>query len=165
MPKDLSPESEQEWRRIVKELIRRGTMTRVDASSLEVYVRMWARWKQCLADIEKNGPVVTTEWTDSEGEVHQKRIENPASKIAGRLENSIRAYQKEFSATPASREKTKPTAQRTPKNPPPVPGSIEFFEAQAAAMREHAQELEQTPEPEPTPEEPVDINSIDLEKV
>jgi P27 family predicted phage terminase small subunit len=157
MPPNLSSDAEVEWRRITKELRKRGTLTRVDASALEVYCEMYARWRACLKDIQAHGPVIESTWIDAEGEVHTKRIENPASKIAGRLENSLRAYQKEFSITPSSREKTKPTAVPAPKNPPPQPGSVEWLAAQQIDV----------PEPRPTEESevPIDIEEINLEGI
>jgi P27 family predicted phage terminase small subunit len=110
MPKDLTPEAVQEWKRLVRELNRRGTLTRVDSSGLELYCRQWARWRKAAALAEANPTTINT-WTDKNGETHEKVVEHPASAMAMKLENSLRNYLKEFSATPASRERTKPTAQ------------------------------------------------------
>ncbi|MGH9505051.1 MAG: phage terminase small subunit P27 family [Terriglobales bacterium] len=146
MPKDLSPAAEAEWKRLVKELTRRGTLTRVDSSALEIYVVTFARWKAVCKEAEER-PVVETTWTDQHGTVHAKVTENPASKIAGRLENSMRAMLQQFSATPASREKTKPTKQEPTKNQP-VEGSVEWLMREL--KRQQAAEAaagEQEPEP------------------
>jgi hypothetical protein len=43
-----------------------------------------------------------------------------ASKIAARLEISLRAYQQEFAATPASREKAKRVVQEPAAPPQPL---------------------------------------------
>lgn len=117
MPKDLGPIAQAEWRRVVKELSRRGTLTRVDSSALELYVVMYERWRLVDADVKKNGAVLETTWLDKADNVHVKRVENPACKIVTRLENSLRAYQKEFGLTPASRERTKPAKiERKPEH-------------------------------------------------
>src|SRR5215472_4457380 len=138
MPKDLCPVAQAEWKRLVKELMKRGTMTRVDSSALEIYAVTFARWKACVAQIERDGPCVEVSWTDQQGIEHTKIVEHPASKIAGRLENSMRAMLKEFSATPASREKTRPT------QPPPAAdvfpdGSIGWLEQRGAEPEEPTQ--------------------------
>lgn len=159
MPKDLSPVAQAEWKRLTRELAKRGTLTRVDASALEIYVRMFARWKQCIDDIEKNGPVVTSTWIGQGGEPCSKTIENPASKIANRLENSMRAMLKEFGSTPASREAAKPTAP--PKPAAPQPGSDAWFSAEIVAGRNPFGTTEETPaEPAPTN----DVSAAELQK-
>src|SRR5262249_33949181 len=107
MPKDLPAVAQAEWKRLVKELYRRGVLTRVESSALEIYCRMFARWKAASEEVEKRGVLIETTWTDSEGTEHSKLIENPASKVAARLESNLRQMLQQFSATPASREKVK----------------------------------------------------------
>jgi P27 family predicted phage terminase small subunit len=107
-PKNLPPVADEEWKRITRELAKRGTLTTVDSSALEVYVRLYAQWRAYCDEIEKHGAMVDEEVLDKNGEAHTRRIVNPASKLAIQLGNAVRAYQKEFSATPASRERTKP---------------------------------------------------------
>jgi len=114
MPPDLTPEAEQEWKRLVRELQRRGTLTRVDSSALEVYVVMFARWKKVAAMAHAN-PVTEIFWTGKDGVERTKVVEHPASAMATRLENSLRNLLKELSATPASRERTKPMPPKPKK--------------------------------------------------
>lgn len=109
MPADLPEPARAEWKKIVKLLSRRGTLTSVDSSALEVYVRMYAQWRALCAEVDKFGPMVDEAVLDKNGEVETRRVQNPAMKIALQLGNALRMYQKEFSATPASRERTKPT--------------------------------------------------------
>jgi P27 family predicted phage terminase small subunit len=125
MPRDLSPVAQAEWKRLVRELQRRGTLTRVDSSALEIYVTTFARWKQAVAEVEKRGPVIESTWTDQHGNEHSKLVENPASKIAARLETSLRLALKEFSATPASRDKAKPAGPKEIKPAEKTPEQIE----------------------------------------
>jgi P27 family predicted phage terminase small subunit len=152
-PKDLSPAADAEWNRLVGQLKKRGTLTRVDSSALEIYVTMWARWKKLSALAEAN-PVTEVSWVGSDSVERTKVVEHPASAMAARLEGSLRQMLIQFSATPASRDKTK--AAPTPAAPPePVPGT----------------ELLDRPESEPTMEEPlapepdIDIFAIDLQGV
>ena len=143
-PADLSPVADAEWNRLTRELRKRGTLTRVDASALEVYVRQFARWKKVVAEAEEH-PTVESTWTDGSANLHTKIVENPASKIAGRLENSLRNMLKEFSATPASREKTRPATSPAKKAP-------------LTEDQEYARSVEKQ-EPAAPPEE-IDLNKL-----
>ena len=103
MPDGLPPEAEEEWRRLVPKLCRRKTMTKVDASACEIYVRMWARYI-VVADEAQAYPLTP------DGE------ESGASKIATRLESNLKNMLKELSATPASCRHTKPPKQEPPND-------------------------------------------------
>jgi len=164
MPRDLSEVERAEWRRLTKELGKRGTLTRVDSSALEIYVRMFGRWKACVADIEKRGPVVESTWVGQDGIERSKFVENPSSKIANRLENSMRAMLKEFGSTPASREAAKPTAP--PKPAAPQPGSDEWYAREIAAGRDPFSTPE-IPDAAPVvePARTNDISDEELEKI
>jgi P27 family predicted phage terminase small subunit len=122
-PKNLPPVADEEWKRITRELAKRGTLTTVDSSALEVYVRLYAQWRSYCDEIEKRGAMVDEEVLDKNGEAHTRRVVNPAGKLAIQLGNAVRAYQKEFSATPASRDRTKPGIVPPKKNEFP-PGSM-----------------------------------------
>jgi P27 family predicted phage terminase small subunit len=107
MPVDLSPVAEAEWKRLVPKLCRRKQLTKADASVLEIYCRIYARWRKVEA-IAAERPLSETSWLDKNGNEHIKVEESPASKIAARLESQMRAYLVQFSATPVSRKLTKP---------------------------------------------------------
>ena len=77
--------------------------------------------------------MVDTIVLDSNGEPHTKRVQNPATKLAAQLETSMRAMLKELSATPASREKTRPAAPAAPKEEEYPEGSIGWLLKQKAA--------------------------------
>lgn len=139
MPGDLSPVERAEWKRLVKELEQRGTLTRCDSSALEIYVRCFGRYKRACEEVEKHGPVIESTWTDQHGTEHSKLVENPASKIAGRLESTLRHMLREFSATPASRERAKPAAPPEPKKdecpwPEGSMGWLEWMKAKGRAV-------------------------------
>jgi P27 family predicted phage terminase small subunit len=121
MPKHLSPVAAEKWKELVRLLAKRGTLTAVDASALEIYCEQYARYRKLLKELDQHGEMVEVEVLDSSGVAHTKRVQNPAAKLVTQLENSMRAYQKEFSITPASREKSKPAvpketpAKKTPE--------------------------------------------------
>jgi P27 family predicted phage terminase small subunit len=125
MPSGLSDLGREKWREMVRLLTVRGTLTKADGPALELYVETYCRWKSCLKEIADHGVLVTVEYAGAGGEACSKRVPNPASKLAAQLEVSMRQMLKEFSATPASREKTKP-AKPDPKDrkTPPAPGTL-----------------------------------------
>jgi P27 family predicted phage terminase small subunit len=149
MPKDLTPEAQKEWKRVVKGLSKRNTLTSVDSSVLELHARMWARYLKVVALAEAN-PVHEVSWLDKNGNEHFKTVESPASGMCTKLENSLRNSLKELSATPASRDRAKPTA-------PPVPkGADVAQQAEAAVFSREA-----TAETEPAEEPEIDLNAFD----
>lgn len=134
MPKDLTPAEEAEWKRVVRELKKRGTLTRVDSSLLEIYVRIWGRWKLLADDVKTHGAMVEDTRVDKHGEQYTVRVVNPAVKEAARLETSLRLYLQQFAATPASREAVRP-APRPAKVEYPE-GSVKWIEQQLAQFAE-----------------------------
>jgi P27 family predicted phage terminase small subunit len=153
MPKDLSPVAAAEWKRIVPLLYKRGTLTKADAPALEVYVCCYARWKKIAAMAEAN-PVTEVSWVGSDNVERTKIVEHPASAMATRLEGSLRQMLQQFSATPASRDKTKAVAPLA-STPAPEPGT-ELFDRT---------KLVPTTEEPATPEPDIDIFAINLEGV
>ena len=114
MPKDLPPLAIEEWRRITCQLCKRKTLTKGDATILELHCRIYSRYRKVEA-LAAEHPVTETSWLDKNGNEHIKQDESPASKIASRLESQMRAYLVQLSATPASRKLTKP--DKTAKDP------------------------------------------------
>ncbi|MGA7447202.1 MAG: P27 family phage terminase small subunit [Terriglobales bacterium] len=141
MPLDLSPVAEAEWRRIVPKLGKRKTLTKADASSIEIYVREFARYKK-VAAIAEEEPLERVSWLDANGIEHFKTVESAASKVAAKLACSLRNFLKELSATPASRDKTKPPIEK--------PEPLDEFPTRD----------EVAPVGDETPD--IDVNSIDL---
>jgi hypothetical protein len=142
MPRDLSPVEETEWKRITKELWKRGTVTRIDGSALEVYVRTWGRWRMLIDSPDAK-----------------------ATKLAAQLINSLRMYQKEFSATPASRENARPAAPAKPPAPPapPEPTPEEKF---LASIGQNMAERQTVPAPAPRPSRIVEsLDDFDIPTV
>src|SRR5690348_15998570 len=78
MPKDLPEEAMQEWKRLVKALSKRGTLTSVDASALEVYVRMYQQWRAYCKEVDDKGAMVDEIVVAKDGEQITRRVQNPA---------------------------------------------------------------------------------------
>jgi len=141
-PSYLSPEARKEWRRCVKILLERGQLTRGDGPCLEQYVQTYVRWRAALKEIEDHGLFVTVTRSSPSGKTWEIRVENPASKTASTLENSLRQMQKELSLTPASRDKArKVAAGRDAKNI--IPGSVADLEQKMNAGDFAPEEQEQ----------------------
>jgi len=115
MPKDLPQAAKDEWKRLVKQLERRGSLTSVDGSQCEIYVRLFAQWKALCLEVEKDGPMIDDVVLDKDGEQVVRRVQNPAMKLANQISAQLRMLLKELGSTPASRESVKPTAPKTPK--------------------------------------------------
>jgi P27 family predicted phage terminase small subunit len=139
-------EKERIWRQLFNPLQRRKTLTKADSAVAIVAVEMWYRWEKVAALAAAN-PCVEVSWLDKNGTEHFKTVEHPAWKMATQLEGRIVAALKEFSATPASRERTKPTKQPAPKQPAaPPPNSYEGLALQLQKLREEQQQTAAEPE-------------------
>jgi P27 family predicted phage terminase small subunit len=151
MPKDYPPEKAAIWKQIFGPLHRRKTLTKADSAAAVILVEMWHRWEKVAALAAAN-PCIEVTWLDSKGNEHVKTVEHPAWKMAAQLEGRIVAALKEFSATPASREKTralKPVEKKSEKEDNTV-CSREAAAAAAAAA--------------PKVEPEINLDDIDLDK-
>jgi P27 family predicted phage terminase small subunit len=151
-PQYLSPVAIEAWRRIVRQLRKRRTLTSADATLIELFCQTYERWRQACDEVREDGATLESSWVDENGVRHSKRTEHPASKIASRLENSLRQVLKELSATPATRQIAKPVAP--PPSVAPEPGSVADLMQQAELLNG----------PEPPEEEQVSLESFDETK-
>jgi P27 family predicted phage terminase small subunit len=136
MPANYPAEKATIWKQIFGPLHRRKTLTKADSAAAVILVEMWHRWEKVAALAAAN-PCIEVSWLDSKGTEHFKTVEHPAWKMATQLEGRIVAALKEFSATPASREKTralKPTEKKREKEVDTT-CSREAHAAQAAAAQ------------------------------
>lgn len=107
-PKHLSPAARQEFKRCVKLLERRGTLTPGDQAALAVYSEVYARWvlaKQAIGDDLMQETVVT----DNHGVARTVRRVHPLLKVVQNCEAQLLALAKSLGLTPVDREKAKPT--------------------------------------------------------
>ncbi len=130
MPKDLPTAGVDEWKRLCKQLALRGTLTKTDASAMEIYVRIFARWKAACLECDSGGAMINEITLDKSGAAHTVRVVNPCYKLAAQLEHLLARYLASFSATPATRENTRPAAAPPPSKNELVEGSKAWLEEQ-----------------------------------
>jgi len=126
-PRYLNPVAVEKWNEMVRLLSKRGTLTKMDGSALEIFCETYARWRVCVDDVIERGPVVEDEIVNQKtGAVTTRRVENPSAKLAIRMESNLRQMLSSFAATPVSRE----TARRVapPKSKEPEPGTVGWYE-------------------------------------
>jgi P27 family predicted phage terminase small subunit len=120
MPADFAdrPIAMAKWKELVAVLFKRGVLTKGDGTALEIICNQYERLMVCQKDIRDNGVMTEEEVGDGNGGKYTRRTANPCCKMATALENSIRAMLQQFSATPATRERSKPAKEKqTPKAP------------------------------------------------
>ncbi len=161
-PGHLSDDAKKEWRRCVRILQERGTLTKGDGPALEVYCETYARWRMALKHIQEHGLFMKTTRSSPSGKTWDVEVENPASKLAASLENSIRQYQKELSLTPAARDKARRVS--TGRNGRDiVPGSVADLRARAAAAASEPDEPEEEETDVTESEEPEETEGEEAE--
>jgi P27 family predicted phage terminase small subunit len=126
MPAHLSGLAAVEWKRVVRMLAERSTMTRADAPILELYVETYSSWRKCVEEVTRDGPIAEVVVLDSRGEPHTVRKQSEASKLAAKLAAQMRQLLKEFGGTPASREKATPTKEGFREKEPARPGTLGY---------------------------------------
>src|ERR1051325_241632 len=57
-PKHLNSEARKEWRRITKELLHLGLLTKIDRGALSCYCQAWARLIEAEEYLAKEGVVI-----------------------------------------------------------------------------------------------------------
>jgi P27 family predicted phage terminase small subunit len=122
-PKTLSAEARAEWKRLVRELLARGTLTKPDATILELHCETYARWLACKAEIDGKF-FVDIPVTDSNGQIVYKRGPNPACAMLEKCEAILRQTLVQLGATPNSRAIKQMTTEGRKRNEPAIPGSV-----------------------------------------
>lgn len=121
------------WKKLFSSLHRRNTLTKGDSAAAELLVENWLLWEVVNAEAQAR-PFSEVTWVDSAGHEHTKMTESAASKMAATLQRGIMQALKEFSATPASRAKTKKTKEAALK-PGKVQTEAERLDQEIAARR------------------------------
>jgi hypothetical protein len=151
MPANYPPEKIAVWKMLFGPLMKRNTLTKGDSAAAVIIVEMWLRWQTVSAMAAAN-PCTEVTWVDKNGDEHTKVVEHPASKMATQLEHKLLMALASFSATPASREKTKKT-----KEPALKPGKVQTV---AERLADEIAALEQQNADEPAVED-VDFSTVD----
>jgi P27 family predicted phage terminase small subunit len=165
MPANYPPEKVAVWKLLFNPLQKRKTMTKADSAAATIIVEMWLRW-QAVSALASANPIVEVTWRDSGGTDRVKQVESPASRMATTLEHKLLAALKEFSATPASREKTKKTKEPA-HNPGKVMTELERISAGIAELKEQqAAEAQRNEERDKQADADTEaLDSINLEEI
>jgi P27 family predicted phage terminase small subunit len=107
---------------MVRELVKRGTATKLDATILELHAVTYASWLECLAEIGDKH-FVDSPVQDSSGQVYFKRVVNPAVAVAQQYAATLKQTIAALGASPASRKVSQMTKEGRAKNEPPKPGT------------------------------------------
>jgi len=144
-PEHLTPVAAEKWDEMCKLLRARGVLTKADGPALELFCETWSQWRALLTDIAERGHIVENTVLTSNGSPITKYVANPAVKLASQKETAIRNMLREFSATPATREKTKPAKVKTTPKPTTKP-----FKAEDALSPDAIELLARMKKKEPT---------------
>jgi|SRR5580700_12335998 P27 family predicted phage terminase small subunit len=117
MPSHLSKAAKAEWKKILPQLLERGSLTEADACALSLYCETKSRWIAAKADVEQNGLTITVTVLDSHGTPVSTRKTNPSLRTLENCERSLRGFLREFGMTPATRERVLPVKKQENDKP------------------------------------------------
>ena len=119
--RDASPRARREFKRIVKLLEDRGTVTPADQDLIALYADVFDRYLACKEEIGSRLMVEVTV-CDSNGEAHKKSVVHPLLKVLQSCESRMAQLIRELSLTPLARDKARVTSES--KDRDIVPGSL-----------------------------------------
>jgi P27 family predicted phage terminase small subunit len=88
------------WDHVVPLLVSMGVLTRIDGNALARYCRLWSRWKNAEAFIDKHGMVYPLKGEDGKVKCLQQF---PQVAIASKLSQQLTRLEQEFGMTPSAR--------------------------------------------------------------
>ena len=148
-PKGISGEARAAFKRLLKLLESRRSLTGEDGELLRLYAITFDRHVASLEKVNAQGTVVEYKRLNNHGEEVVTEKPNLHLKIAETCEKNLVAILDRLGLTPLNRGKVKPTAPPAPKEHEYPVGSMGWLEEQKAkGMFDHPQQ----PEPEPQPE-------------
>jgi P27 family predicted phage terminase small subunit len=122
IPKHLCPAARTAYKRACKLLEERGTLVPSDEATIAVYAECHARWIQAKRELG-NSLMITTEVTDSHGQVRIVTRLNPLLKVVDSTEQRLLALAKSLGLTQVDLQRCKPTARDVADEV--VPGSAQ----------------------------------------
>jgi len=97
-PKHLVGEARKEWRRMSKQLVELGLLSKIDRAALAGYCTVWGRHVEAEVELRKAGLIVKEPTSGYP-------IQNPYLAIANTALKQMRAFSVEFGLTPSSRSR------------------------------------------------------------
>src|SRR5271169_932693 len=104
MPKTLTAIETECWKQACKILKQRGTLSRGDAESIELWSISKARWILARRELEKDGLTVTETRFSKSGDEYTITIPHPCLKIAENCERLLAGLAVKLGLTPLGRE-------------------------------------------------------------
>jgi len=101
-PEFLTPAAKLEWKRIIKDLVELGVVTKIDRAELAVYCTAWADWKAARKKIKALNDFGFVENTPS----GYKQI-SAWMQVANRAEERMRTAGASFGMNPSARSRLK----------------------------------------------------------
>jgi P27 family predicted phage terminase small subunit len=101
-PAWLDKDGKAVWKQVVPMLATMGVLANTDGNALARYCRLWVRWKQADAFIQKYGE--TYPLKDEKGKVKCFQ-QHPQVGIVNKLSTTLLRLEQEFGLTPASRSR------------------------------------------------------------
>jgi P27 family predicted phage terminase small subunit len=124
-PRGISPEAKSVFKRLVKLLARRKTLTEGDAELLRLYAVTFDRHRRALEHLATEGEVCAYTRFDSNNVAHSVYKENIHLKIATDAEKFMRACLNDCGLNPMSRGKVKLAVVKPPQEPEAFPSKEE----------------------------------------
>jgi P27 family predicted phage terminase small subunit len=112
MPKTLTAIEAECWKQACKILKQRGTLSRGDAESIELWSISKARWILARREIEKDGLTITETRFSKSGDEYTITVPHPCLKIAENCERLLAGLAVKLGLTPLGREKVRKTSGR-----------------------------------------------------
>lgn len=109
VPKYLSELEVECWKNAAKTMKQRGTLSRGDGESLELWAVTKSRWVLARRAIESEGLTVTETRFSKSGDEYSVTIPNPSLKIAENAERLLASLAVKLGLTPMDRSKVKRT--------------------------------------------------------
>lgn len=117
-PRGISLEARRTFKRLVRMLEERRSLTRGDEEVLRLYATLFDRHQKALGHIALEGEVCTYHRLNNRGESVPSERPNLWLRIAQDSEKQMAALLRDLGLTPVTRSKTKPTA--APQEPKPA---------------------------------------------
>ena len=94
-PPHLTEDEKKEWRRIGRQLLEAGLITRMDTDVLAAYCKAYVRWVEAEAAVRKYGTIIKSP--------NGFPMQSPYLAVANKAMEQMRSLMSELGLTPASR--------------------------------------------------------------
>ena len=113
-PEWLTPEAQAEWRRVIRDLVIRETLARVDLQTLAAYCQAFGRWEvaeRALAAMGKNDPLTRGLMIKT---TNGNAVQNPMVGTANVAARDMVKFAAELGMTPVARARVEAKGQPAP---------------------------------------------------